>query len=190
MPPSINNDYIKPRGMLKYRGGKPYAMAMMYETSTAKKYKAKVVKQVRQAVKDQGFIYNEGKFAIVEYVFYFPRTNMDTNNYYKCLVDAITESGVVWKDDNVSLMRDSRIYYDSVNPRVEIKIYYTDWIGIFDDRNELETFKNTYCNNCTRGNKIGLKGGCSVYKKALESRIQDEIDRDGIKKCLAMKAKK
>ena len=193
MPPSINNDYMKPRAII--RGGKP--MAMMYEDAKAKTYKKAIIKQVRQAVKEQNFEYEEDKFTIVEYVFFFPRTNMDTNNYYKCLIDALTESKVIWKDDNVSLMKDGRIYYDGKNPRLELKIYRTDHIGIFDDKEEFEGFKNTYCKNCTKGSKIGQKGGCSIYKKALESRIQDEIDMDfddgfksGEKKCLAIKVKK
>lgn len=190
MPPSINNDYMKPSAIM--RNGKP--MAMMYEDAKAKTYKAKIVKEVRKAVKEQGFEYIEDVFTVVEYRFFFPRTNMDTNNYYKCLVDALTESKVIWKDDNVSLMKDKRIYYDSVNPRLELKIYRTEHIGIFDDKDEFEMFKSDYCSNCTKGAKIGLKGGCSVYKKALENRIQDSVEMNfgngGVKECLAIKIKK
>ena len=170
------------------RRGKP--MAMMYETKLAKDYKRKIIKSLKQEVKKQNFTYQDDKFAIVEYTFFFPRTNMDTNNYYKCFVDAITESGVIWKDDNISMMRDNRIYYDSKNPRVELTIYYIAHIGIFDNERELELFKRFNCNKCKKGNKIGQKGGCSIYRKALENRMQDEIDIDfktGVKTCNTIK---
>ena len=102
---------------------------------------------------------------------------MDTNNYYKCFIDAITNcTNLIWKDDNITLMRDNRIYYDSNNPRVEVDIYYSDHIGIFDNQEDLDNFINNNCSQCKKGNKIGQNGGCSIYKKAMESRIQDEID--------------
>ena len=188
IPPSINNDYIKPRAIIKY--GKP--MAMMYETKLAKDYKKKIVKQLKEEALKQDFTYEEDKFTVVEYVFFFPRTNMDTNNYYKCLVDAITESKKIWKDDNISLMRDQRVYYDSKNPRVELKIYRTDYIGIFDNQSDLDSFVNTNCDNCTKGSKIGQKGGCSVYKKTVEGRIQDDLEINfdtGEKVCAKIKYK-
>lgn len=190
IPPSINNDYMKPRGILKCKGGKPFAMAMMYEDAKAKKYKKDIVKLIKQEVEAQGFIKQDGRFTEVAYTFFFPRINMDTNNYYKCFIDAITESQHIWVDDNVSLMRDNRIYYDTQNPRVEVTITYMDYIGIFDDSHDLNLFIKYNCSSCSRGKNIGVKGGCSIYKKALESRIQEELNIDfesGVKLCLKKK---
>ena len=186
IPPSINNDYIKPRAIISR--GKP--MAMMYETQQAKNYKKNAIKHIKRKVKEQGFKRIDSKFTVVEWTFFFPRTNMDTNNYYKCLLDAITESKEIWEDDNISQNRDKRIYYDSKNPRVELTIYYIAHIGIFDNERELELFKRFNCNKCKKGNKIGQKGGCSIYRKALENRMQDEIDIDfktGVKTCNTIK---
>lgn len=189
IPPSINNDYMKPRGIWG-KNGKP--MAMMYETGLAKKYKNKVVRLVKKEVLAQKFLRDDSKFVAVYYTFFFPRTNMDTNNYYKCLVDAFTNSKIIWDDDNVSLMRDRRIYYDSKNPRLEVEIIHEDYIGIFDNEKDLQVFIGMNCGRCTRGRKIGKKGGCSIYKKALESRIQDDLHINfctGEKTCLKFKVK-
>lgn len=173
IPPSINNDYMKPNSLMK--NGKP--ITIMYESSKAKKYKKEIEKIVKEQIKEQNFKVNLEKFVIVEWIFFFPRVNMDTNNYYKCFIDAITNcTNLIWKDDNITLMRDNRIYYDSNNPRVEVDIYYSDHIGIFDNQEDLDNFINNNCSQCKKGNKIGQNGGCSIYKKAMESRIQDEID--------------
>lgn len=195
MPPSINNDYMKPRGILKWKiVGKtkiPYAMAMMYETTEAKKFKKDMIKLIKAEIKKQEFIKEENKFAFVEYTFFFPRINMDSNNYYKTFVDSVTEcEGLIWQDDNISMMKDKRIYYDSKNPRVEVEIYYAPYIGIFDDENDLDSFVENNCSQCKKGNKIGEKGGCSVYKNALESRMQEELEinfETGEKVCIKRK---
>lgn len=167
-------------------------MAMMYETQLAKDFKKKVIKSLKKEVLKQAFLRDDTKFVSVYFTFFFPRVNMDTNNYYKCVIDAFTDSKLIWLDDNISLMRDKRIYYDSKNPRVEIEIVKEDYMGIFDDEYDLKIFIDKYCNNCTKGDKIGQKGGCSIYKKALESRIQDDLYIDfnmGIKECLKFKEK-
>ena len=59
IPPSINNDYIKPRAMMAK--GKP--MAMMYETKLAKDYKKEIVNLIKQEVKKQNFTYQDDRFA-------------------------------------------------------------------------------------------------------------------------------
>lgn len=186
IPPSINNDYMKPRAIMK--NGKP--MAMMYEMAGAKKYKKEIAKMVIQEIKKQEFQVDLDKYVVVEWTFYFPKTNMDSNNYYKCFIDAITDTNEsIWIDDNKSLMRDRNIFYDSKNPRVEVDIYYLDKVGIFEDQQELDVFVKNNCSQCKKGNKIGQKGGCSIYKKALENRVQEEIDMNS-KVCTAIKAKK
>lgn len=190
IPPSINNDYMKPRTIMKQVGDKKIPMTIMYESTEAKKFKKDMVNLIKSEIKKQEFNKDENKFTIVEYIFFFPKTNMDTNNYYKTFIDSITESEKIWKDDNISMMKDKRIYYDSKNPRVEVKIYYAPFIGIFDNQDDLDNFIEHNCNQCKKGNKIGQKGGCTIYKNALESRIQDELEinfETRIKKCLKKK---
>jgi len=174
VPPSINNDYLKPRAVMIH--GKP--MSMMYETKKAKDYKKKFKKHIKEEVKKQGFVREDGKYVMLEWTFYFARSNQDTNNYLKVPIDSITDSEMIWKDDNLSMNTDVDIFYDSKNPHVEIKLYYLDKIGIFKNQDELDLFVDNNCSNCKKGNKIGQKGGCSFYKKALENRIQDEIDME------------
>lgn len=169
------------------KSGKP--MAMMYEMKGAKDYKRQIVKKIKEEIKSQGFEKQLDKFTVLEWTFYFPRSNMDTNNYYKCFVDAVTEAKEeIWLDDNVSMMRDMNIFYDSKTPRVEVDIYYIDKIGIFDNQEQLNMFIENNCSQCKKGNKIGQKGGCSIYKRALENRIQEEISMGDLT-CLVRKDK-
>ena len=55
-------------------------------------------------------------------IFYFPRIDMDANNYFKCMADAITDAKTVWIDDVQLCERVQRIFYNTENPRVEITI--------------------------------------------------------------------
>jgi len=188
MPPSINNDYMKCRGIMKYKGGKPFAMAMMYETAEAKKFKKNMVKLIKEEIIKQEFETREDySFVNIYWTWFFPSVKNDTNNRLKCAIDAITMFGdefedlKIWTDDNVSMNKDVKIYYDSINPRVELEIRYAPDVGIFTDKEEHDSFVNTYCNKCKKGNKIGLKGGCLVYRNAMESRIK-ERDTDGYRR--------
>ncbi len=183
IPPSINNDYMKPRAIMS--GGRP--MAMLYESKVAKDFKKKMVLEINSAIESQGFSCHKGKYTRIDWTWYFARVNQDTNNYYKCAIDAITECGLVWEDDNISLNHDKRIYYDSKNPRVILEVYYENWIGIFDGADELHDFMENNCILCTRG----VKGNCSIYKKAIANKIQEEIDMNiDPKVCSKLKLKK
>ena len=101
--------------------------------------------------------------------FYFDRVDKDANNVFKCLADAITDSGSVWIDDTQLCERVQAIYYDSENPRIEIIIRPTDYIGVFDNASQLDEFKSRWI-GCKR-----YKRNCSLLRKAMESRIQEEI---------------
>jgi hypothetical protein len=191
IPPSINNDYLKPRGILTTFKGKTIATAMMYETKLAKDFKKEMVKKIKEEITKQNFIREYNKFVRINWTFFFPRIDMDSNNYYKSFLDSITETnGLIWNDDNISMNTDTRIYYDSKSPRVEIEIYYEDFIGIFDNQDDLDKFIDNNCSQCKKGSKVGQKGGCSIYKKALESRIQEDLEinfESGEKRCLNKK---
>lgn len=150
-------------------------MAMSYKTNEAKKYQHDFTEYVKEQVKLQGWEKSDNTYQhyYMDTIFYFPRIDMDANNYYKCLADAITDSGVVWNDDNQLCERVQRIYYDSENPRIELIIYPVDYIGVFDNASQLEEFESR-CIGCNR-----YKRNCSLLKKAKEGRIQSEI-QDGI----------
>lgn len=166
IPLSVNH-YLGTRAILK--NGKP--MAMVYETGEAKKYKKDFIKYIHEQIKEQnwGLSVNPSQHFYCDCVFYFDRIDKDCNNYFKLLLDSITESELVWIDDNVVCERVNRIYYDSSNPRIELEIYPVDYIGIFDNQEQLEHFEDK-CKMCKR-----YKRNCSILNKAKEGRIQEEI---------------
>lgn len=166
MPPSVNH-YTSVRTITK--NGKP--MSIVYETKEAKDYKKKFKKIIEEQVKLQGYNreVDDKQHFNVDAVFYFDRIDKDCSNYEKCLDDTITETQLIWKDDNVVLFRPQRIYYDAKNPRIELIIYPVDYIGIFDNQEQLECFEEK-CKKCKRHSR-----NCSILNKAKEGRIQEEI---------------
>lgn len=146
-------------------------MAMSYKTSEATKYQKNFSNYVKEEVKKQGYNLKPNKLQhfYIDAVFYFDRIDKDPNNYWKCMLDAITDTGLIWVDDNVTCERVQRIYYDSKNPRVVLEIYPVDYIGVFDNTAQLEEFESN-CIGCKR-----YKRNCSILNKAKEGKIQEEI---------------
>ena len=165
--PSVNH-YLGWRAILK--GGKP--MAMSYKKPEAIKYQKDFADYVKKEVEKQGWIKSENKFQhyYMDCIFYFDRVDKDANNSFKCLADAITDSGVVWIDDTQLCERVQGIYYDSENPRIEITIHEVCYIGVFDNASQLEQFESR-CVECNR-----YKRNCSILQKAKEGRIQEELN--------------
>lgn len=171
IPPSVNH-YLKPRGFVIYQGKKPIAQISMYETAEAKSYKKQFTQYVIEEVQKQNWNWtpNKTQHFYVDCDFFFDRVDKDPNNYFKCMLDAITETQLVWLDDNVACERVNSIRYDSINPRIELTIYPVDYIGIYKDMETLNKFKEEYCNKCSKSNK-----NCTVFNKSLEGRVQEEI---------------
>ena len=164
--PSVNH-YLGWRAIIKK--GKPIAMA--YETSEAKKYKKEFSKYIKEQVELQGYDLEPNKYQhfYIDCIFYFERIDCDANNYFKLLLDTITETQLIWLDDNVTCERVNKILYDSKNPRIEITIYPVDYIGIFENISQLEKFESK-CIGCSR-----YKRNCNLLNKAKEGRIQEDI---------------
>lgn len=146
-------------------------MAVSYKKPEALKYQKDFAEYVKEEVKKQRWVKsdNQSQHYYMDCIFYFDRTDKDCNNYFKCLADAITDSGVVWIDDTQLCERVQGIFYDSENPRIEIVIKEVDYIGVFDNASQLEEFESN-CIGCSR-----YKRNCSLLKKAKEGRIQAEI---------------
>ena len=163
------NHYTKLRSFITYHNGKPKANAVKYVTAEANKAKERIAKYAIDEVRKQDWSYSENRFQhyYLDCVFYFPRIDMDDQNHYKIVTDAM--NGIVFIDDSSVLVRTQRIYYDSKNPRIEITVHEVDYIGIFDNKQLFNEFNNK-CSTCTRGKK-----NCSIKVKAIEGRIQDEI---------------
>ena len=116
IPPSVNH-YMGIRSIIK--NGKP--MAMTYKTPEAVKYQKDFAAYVRREVQKQGWDVkpNKTQHWYVDAWFYFNRIDMDAANYDKCLLDAITDTQLIWLDDNVVCERVQKVLYDSQNPRIE-----------------------------------------------------------------------
>ena len=151
------------------KNGRP--MAMSYKTPEAVKYRDDFALYVKDECIKQNwdFIPNKQQHFYVDAVFYFDRISRDCNNYFKVMLDAITDTQLVWLDDNVVCERVQRIYYDSKNPRIELEIYPVDYVGIFDDESQMEKFVSE-CVGCAR-----YKKNCSILRNAKAGRVQDEI---------------
>lgn len=169
IPPSVNH-YLSYRAVI--RNGRP--LAVSYVTQDAVKYRAEFSDYVRNEVALQGWdlVPNKEQQFYVDTVFYFEKKQQDCNNYFKVMLDAITDTQLIWLDDDVVCERVQRIYYDSKNPRIEIVIHPAPYTGIFDSVAQLNDFVSN-CIGCTRYSR-----NCSILRKAKESRIQPEI-KDG-----------
>jgi len=179
IPPSVNH-YLAYR-VVKTGSGK--AIACSYKTKEATIYQKEFQEYVSKEAKKQGWNIEENKNShlYVDTVFYFPRTDMDCNNYFKVMLDAITATKLVWSDDNIVCERVQKIYYDSKNPHIEISIYPVDYIGIFDNRERLTSYEDR-CKNCSRYSR-----NCSLLSKSKLGYIQEGISQE---KCLFFKNSK
>lgn len=166
IPPSVNH-------YLAYRtvsiGGKP--MSISYKTKDAVKYRTEFAQYVSEEVIKQKWALepNNTQHFYVDAVFYFPRIDMDANNYWKVMLDAITDTKLIWLDDNVVCERVQGIFYDTKSPRVEIQIKPVDYIGVFQNASQLEDFTSR-CIGCTR-----YKRNCSLLGNALSGKVQEEV---------------
>lgn len=169
IPPSVNH-YLAYRAIMK--NGKP--MAMSYKTPEALKYRAEFAKYVSQEVDKQEWTVpiSDNKHIYVDAVFYFPRIDMDSSNYFKVMLDSITDTQKIWKDDNVACERVQAVFYDRDNPRIELHIHPVDYIGIFKDVSHYDSFMSM-CTECVRSAR-----NCGIRKKAIEGRVQKEVSND------------
>ena len=176
IPPSVNH-YLGHRAILK--NGRP--MSVDYCTQEAKRYKKEFAAYVAAEAAGQGWT-NLGRqqHIYADAVFYFPRVDMDSNNYWKCMLDAITDSGAVWDDDNIVCERTMGIYYNGSDPHVELTIHPVGYTGIFGDISQLEAFEAN-CVGCRRYTR-----NCSLLAKAKAGQVQEEIS-GGV--CLSYKEK-
>ena len=175
LPPSVN-DYLKTA--VRRAGNKhiPY----VYETKSSKDFKKRFRAYLQREVRKQGWnkaVTSSDNHWYLDCIFYQARTNQDNNNYYKILCDSLT--GIVIEDDKNILVRTQRVFYDSKNPRFMAVLRPVGYQGIFNDETDYTLFVENNCKNCKR-----FKKNCSILRKALEGRVQEEIDiNNSIKIC-------
>lgn len=145
---------------------------MSYKTETSINYCTRFAEYVTSQVQEQGWQISDNPYQhyYVDAVFAFPRSNMDCNNYWKVLLDAITDTQLVWHNDNVVCERVKKIIYDAQDPRIELTIHPVEYIGIFDNAQQLDDFMSANCADCTRHNN-----NCSILQKAMHGKVQPEV---------------
>lgn len=150
-------------------------MAVGYKTKDAAKYQKEFAEYVVSEVERQQWdvVPDRARHFYIDTVFYFERPDRDANNYFKVLLDAITDTKLIWLDDNVTCERVQRICYDRENPRVELHIHPVDYIGVFDDATQLAEFQSN-CIDCRRYSR-----NCSLLSNAIAGHVQSEI-HDGV----------
>lgn len=175
IPPSVNH-YLAYRAVLS-KSGRPIGTS--YCTADAKRFRKSFAEYVSEQVRLQGWnmIPNAKQHFYIDGWFYFPRADMDANNYWKIVLDAITDTQLIWVDDNVVCERVQKVMYDPENPRVEFTITPVDYIGIFDNAEQLEQFIDSNCIGCKN-----FKRNCSLLNKAIDGRVQNEITQTECKK--------
>ena len=166
IPPSVNH-YMGYRAII--RKGKP--LSVPYKTAEAKAFQKEFADIIIREVNAQGWetTCDTKQHFYVDAIFYFPRKRMDCNNYWKVLLDTITNTKLIWEDDNVVCERAQAIYYDPSNPRIELTIRPVDYIGVFKDASQLEEFEAN-CIECVRHVR-----NCKILRQAKEGRIQQEV---------------
>lgn len=170
IPPSVNH-YMGYRAIMK--NGKP--LAVQYKTSDTTAFQKEFSKILANAVEGQNWVppKESGKHFYVDATFFFPRTRMDSNNYWKVLLDTITDTHLIWDDDDIVCERTQGIFYDKENPRIELVIHPVEYIGVFRDSSHLKAFESK-CIGCVR-----YARNCKIFRQAKEGRIQPEIN-DGV----------
>ena len=170
---------------MNYRVGKVNGRltVLPYPSKETKEFKNNFIPYVQDEAKKQCWEmdYTGLQHYYVDWIIYFDRVDKDAANLDKVLIDSITEAKCVWIDDNVVCNRINHIYYDSKNPHIEITIKPVDYIGIFDNEEQLNNFENI-CKTCARYGR-----NCSIFKNAKAGRIQEEIINF---ECLKYKEKK
>ncbi|MGJ0846429.1 RusA family crossover junction endodeoxyribonuclease [Tissierella praeacuta] len=154
-----------------------------YLKKEGKSYKERMIEYIHEEVKKQDWIKVENRFLYMDEIIFSNRKGRDSDNFKKLQQDCITESGVVWTDDTWCLPRTQRLLIDKNNPRIELIITPCDFIGIFDNEQQLQGFKANQCLQCNR-----YKRNCSILKYALDNKIQEEISKD--LKCSKFKSHK
>lgn len=182
IPPSVNNylNYKVQRAAVR-PGSRPKMFVQSYKSEDSLVFEGEFFNIAKQAVNEQKWtIPEKSKYVVVDCIFFFPKHGMDTNNHWKLPLDVLKTAGVYFDDSKV-LEHARRVYIDAKNPRMELHIYESDIIGIFDNEDELEKFKAFNCCLCKKN-----PNRCSTMTKALENRVTGDINIDSMN-CLKIK---
>lgn len=168
LPTSINKLYINQyqyNPMSKKR--EPTGKRIL--SSEGRKVKAKIMGDARVQLEQQEWDYDWTKenYLYQDAVIYFTRRGSDDNNVYKLLNDSL--EGILYDNDSRVLVRTQRIVYDASNPRIELTLTPVEFIGIFENKNALDSFESI-CQSCSKYRK----GSCSILKDSVKGNVRSE----------------
>lgn len=173
VPPSINHLYINQYSWKKEKNGNatriPTGKRIL--SKEGEKYKQNVKTLVEEQIKNQKWDYDKTseRFIYMDYDAFMNRKGRDSDNLHKLLQDTLKE--LIYVDDSRVLTRPNKIFVDRQDPRLEIEIKFVDFIGVFDNENQLTKYIEN-CKNCKRfRNK-----SCSILKDCIEGVINKEFD--------------
>lgn len=167
IPPSVNH-YLHHR-VQRARNGRLFVQP--FKPKRTIEYEEHFFKIVTQAIEEQQWeIPDKDKFIIIRATFYFPQKGLDINNHWKLPLDVFKSAGV-YLDDSQVIEGAKRQYIDKNNPRIEFDIWVAPFIGIFNNKEQLDEFKNVNCRFCKKEPEK-----CTILKQAYENRITGDID--------------
>lgn len=182
IPPSVNA-YLGKK--VVYSPISKKQVVQVYKTTVAKQYDKLAINTIKREIEKNNWKKTEEfQYVIVEYMFFIPHKKVDSDNCFKLINDAITASGAVY-DDSMIIPRVIDVIINKNNPRVEVKLYLAEKVGIFANIFALNNFILNYCENCSR-----YKRNCSLLRSSKENKITPEISGDGLVfKCSACKSR-
>lgn len=99
-----------------------------------------------------------------------PRTNADDHNYDKILLDSM--EGIIYHNDCTIHPRHQRVFYgDNNKTGFVLSLIPVEWIGLFNNQKEHDKQRQK-CIKC----RFYQAGKCSVFKKILQGRLNDDFD--------------
>ena len=140
-----------------------------FKTQKTKDFEKLFDRHIREEIQKQGWAMPGSEYFVrVDATFVFPRTNCDSNNYWKSMLDVCTRAGV-WIDDSRVKENVKKIMYNSKDPKIILDIYIDKQIGLFDCEEEYREFRDR-CKTCKRYSR-----NCSILNGAMSSKIGEGL---------------
>lgn len=181
VPPSVNH-YNSMRVMQK--GSKH--IIQQYPSKDYKTYKKEIQAIIKEEIKNQNFeMITDFKHHFMDITIYFPRSDKDASNYWKCLLDSA--NNMIYYDDIIVIPRVQRVFYTynpDIQPHIRCEFSPVDYTGVWTTRRDYDDFiiKCTQCRNWKNGQ-------CKRLQEYMNYKITKDYDID-TNTCFGYKMKK
>lgn len=142
----------------------------MYESNESKAFKKHFQNYLKQLIANSDWDIEQTREGhwYLDCVFVQSRTNQDSNNFFKILLDSMT--GVLFIDDSNILVRVQKVLYNPKNPRFVATLKPVEYVGLFKNKEQLNEFEDK-CSTCSRYRN----GSCSILKSLKGNREVAEL---------------